>query len=162
MTAVRPLPPGAVRFGDLPRHAQLRHFLQSAIERRDRAREGYVRTPRQYHLGERGWTFDPRAASRSLPRYEARVGDLLAELGQSIIERLDAPIFPAQPSAEELEAAHWEALVAERDALAAKLAAVEQLAERWGTRQALYRAQGSYTAAGVLTRTTTQLQEAIA
>lgn len=129
MPAARPLPPGAVRFGDLPRHAQLRVYLRNAVERRDRARRGYVRSARQYHLGERGWAYDPRAAERSLPRYEARVEDLLTELGQSIIERLDAPSYPTQPSAEELEAAHWDALVAERDALAAKLAAVEKVAD---------------------------------
>ncbi|MDR6868699.1 hypothetical protein J2Y69_003323 [Microbacterium resistens] len=51
--------------------------------------------------------------------------------------------------------------LAERDALAAKLAAVEKLAEGWDSRRALFRAQGAYEAAGFLTRVITQLRDII-
>ncbi|AWY05751.1 hypothetical protein PBI_PERCIVAL_65 [Microbacterium phage Percival] len=158
MSAASAARSGVRRFGDLPRRDQLAVYLRSASERLDQARSGFVRRPRRPG-GPAEWLYLPETAARRVEHYEARVEALLGELADDILARLEEP---PTPTPDDLEAAHWEALTAERDALAAKLAAVEQLADRWDRQHERYRAQAAYGAAGVLTRTTTQLREAIA
>ncbi|AWY04904.1 hypothetical protein PBI_FLOOF_69 [Microbacterium phage Floof] len=155
-----PARPGLRRFGDLPRREQLAVRIRNTAERRDRARSGYIRLPHHTPLGDKGWTYAPDRAANRIANYEERLGTLLSELADDILDRLEEE--PPAPSADELEDAHWAALTAERDALAAKLAAVEQLAEAWELQRDRYRLTGSYSAAGVLVRITTQLREAIA
>ncbi|WP_336628422.1 MULTISPECIES: hypothetical protein [unclassified Microbacterium] len=156
MTTAAPARPAVLTFGDLPRREQLLHYLRWDQERLERCRAGYVRDMSRGHSREMRWKHDPEKAARRVYHYEARVQRHRDELADDLLARL------TPSTADPLEDARWEALTAERDALAAQLSAVEQLAERWGLQRDRYREQGAYSAAGFLVRITTQLREAIA